>query len=850
MRRVACFAAVVVACLACSTFGTERQRLLMDDGWRFTLNDPPDAGTVFDFPEARDLSKARPADIAAEPALEAARQDPAAINLGGQVSFVQPSFNDGQWRSLDLPHDWVVELPFDSRADVNHGFKAISPKIGNTIGWYRRSFNLSAEDKGSTLWVEFDGVYRNSVVWLNGHCLGREPSGYSSFWYDISKAAIYGGANELVVRVDATRTEGWFYEGAGIYRHVWLVKTDPVHVAHWGTFVTSDVEGPNAIVTARTTVRNDQDSTVKCQVVSTIVDAENKTVVESKSPVLTVAAGSQSEIGQALRIPHVNLWSLDTPYMYKLLTTVQVDGKTTDSGYQTPFGVRTIRFDANDGFFLNGQRVEIKGTCNHQDHAGVGSALPDRLQYYRVEKLKEMGSNAYRTSHNDPTPELLDACDKLGMLVMDEHRLIGMTPEILGEVRGQVMRDRNHPSVFIWSIGNEEPTQASDLGVAIGVAMQNVVHQLDPTRLCTQAMNNGWGRGLSDVIDVQGFNYLRQGGGTGRGTPAPQATSAYHAMDDYHAAYPNRPAIGTEEASTLSTRGIYADDRAHGYESAYDVDYPRWGTTAEQWWPYYVARPWAAGAFVWTGFDYRGEPTPYRWPCISSQFGIMDTCGFPKDNFYYYQAWWSGKPVLHLLPHWNWAGKEGQPIDVWCYSNYPSVELFLNGTSLGKQDMPVNSHLEWKVPYTPGTLEARAYKGDQVVATTQVQTTGPAAKLILTPDRMTISEDGRDVSVVSVAVADADGRTVPTAGNLVKFTINGGGRIIGVGNGEPSSHEADKASQRSAFAGLCMAIVQSMPAAADGISPVPITLTASSEGLARATVTLQAVEGTPTPSVP
>jgi beta-galactosidase len=843
MRRVSCLAAVVIASLACSAFGIERQRLLLDDGWRFTLNDAPDAGTIFDFPEAHDLSKARPADIAAEPALEAAWPDAAAINLGANVSFVQPGFDDSQWRLLDLPHDWVVELPFDQRGDVNHGFKAIGPKIGNTIGWYRRSFNLPAEDKGRTLWVEFDGVYRNSVVWLNGHCLGREPSGYSSFWYDISKAANFGGANELVVRVDATRTEGWFYEGAGIYRHVWLVKTDPVHVDHWGTFVTSDVEGPNAIVTARTTVRNDLDSTVKCQVVSTVVDADGKTIVEGKSVVLTVAARSQSEIGQALRVPHVNLWSLDTPYMYKLLTTVQVGGQVTDSGYQTPFGVRTIRFDPNDGFFLNGQRVEIKGTCNHQDHAGVGTALPDRLQYFRVEKLKEMGSNADRTSHNDPTPELLDACDKLGMLVMDEHRLIGMTPEILGQLRRQVMRDRNHPSVFIWSIGNEEPTQGSDLGTAIGVAMENVVHQLDPTRLCTQAMNNSWGRGLSDVIDVQGFNYLRQGGGGRRG-PLTQPVSAYHAMDVYHAAYPNRPAIGTEEASTLSTRGIYANDKVRGYMSAYDLNYPGWGTTADMWWPYYLARPWAAGAFVWTGFDYRGEPTPYRWPCISSQFGIMDTCGFPKDNFYYYEAWWTDKPVLHLLPHWNWAGKEGQPIDVWCFSNYPSVELFLNGTSVGKQEMPVNGHLEWKVPYAPGTLEARAYKGDQVVATTQVRTTGAAAKIILTPDRATISADGRDVSVLSVAVADAKGLTVPTAGNLVKFTISGGGKIIGVGNGEPSSHEADKASQRSAFAGLCMAIVQS------GQQPGPITLTAESDGLAPATITLQAVEGTPTPSVP
>jgi beta-galactosidase len=845
MRRAHGLAVAVVLCLAVSAWGADRQRLLLDFGWRFTLNDPSDAGSTFDFQEARNLAKASPADIAAEDGIAATQPDPVATNLGASVSYVQPPLDDSSWRHVDLPHDWVVELGFDQRGNNSHGSHAIGPQIGNTIGWYRRHFDLPAEDKGQAVWIEFDGVYRNSLVWLNGHCLGRNVSGYTSFWYDISKIANYGTSNELVVRVDATHTEGWFYEGAGIYRHVWLVTTDPVHVAHWGTCVTSSVQGPNAYVTARTTVRNDSDQPAKCAVTSTITDADGKQVAQLKSAVVTVDPQSEREVGQALPIRGVNLWSTDTPYLYQLNTSIEADGKPADSGYQTPFGVRTLRFDADQGFFLNGKHLEVQGTCNHQDHAGVGSALPDRLQYFRIEKLKEMGANALRTSHNDPTPELLDACDKLGMLVMDEHREIGYSPEILGQVRRLVMRDRNHPSVFLWSIGNEEPIQASDLGASVAIAMEGLFHQLDSTRECTEAMNNGWGRGLSAVIDVQGFNYLRQGGGGGaRRTTVPTNVDGYTAMDQFHAAFPSKPTIGTEEASTLSTRGQYVNDRANSYMSAYDVNNPTWGATAEQWWPYYLKRPWVAGAFVWTGFDYRGEPTPYRWPAVSSQFGILDTCGFPKDNFYYYQANWTSKPVLHLLPHWNWSGKEGQPIDVWCYSNLDSVELFLNGVSLGKQAVQATSHLDWKVPYAAGTLEARGYKGDSIVATTKVETTGAPAKLVLTPDRSTINADGQDISLVTVAVADAQGRIVPTANNLVQFTIGGGGNIIGVGNGEPASHEPDKASQRSAFAGLCMAFVRAERQAG------PITLTASADGLQSATLTLTAQAATPTPFVP
>jgi beta-galactosidase len=850
---VTIFMMATVLSLAVPSLAIERQRLSMDANWRFTLDDPKDAGSQFDYPEVRDLAKTRAEAAAQEAVLTTQRSDPVALNVGSQVSYVQPDFNDSAWRQLDLPHDWVVELPFDQNGNNGHGSFKIGPdpRLGNTIGWYRRKFDLPAEDKGHVLTVEFDGVYRNCLVWINGHCLGRNVSGYTSFSFNISQFANYGGSNELVVRVDASRTEGWFYEGAGIYRHVWLVKTDPIHVARWGTFVTSQVWGQNAVVSAEAAVRNDSQSPRTIEVEETVVDDKGANVVTKNQPRILLNPGDRRIVDMNLpAIYNATLWSLEKPYLYKLVTTIRDDSGVLDT-YNTTFGIRTLRFDANQGFFLNGRHVEIQGTCNHQDHAGVGTALPDAINYFRVAKLKEMGANAYRTSHNDPTPELLDACDKLGMLVMDETRQIGMTAQVTADLTHLVERDRNHPSVFIWSVGNEEPLQGSAQGAEICTYMQNIVHGLDPTRPCTQAMNNAWGSGVSTVIDIQGYNYLKQGGGGGGGrrggTTQPataQPSTPYPAMDRFHAAFPMKPSIGTEEASTLATRGIYENDRTHSYESAYDVNVPGWGTTAEQWWTFYLKRPYVAGAFVWTGFDYRGEPTPYRWPAVSSQFGIMDTCGFPKDDFYYYQAWWTHKPVLHILPHWNWAGKEGQPIDVRCFSNFQAVELFLNGQSLGKQTMPANSHLQWSVPYAPGTLEARGYKGDQVAMTTQIQTTGSPARVEMTPDRATINSDGRDVAVVTVAIVDAQGNTVPTASNLVKFTVSGDARIIGVGNGDPGSHEPDKAEQRSAFSGLCEVLVQSGHRGGD------IQLTANSDGLLPNTLTIATQPGNPTPMVP
>jgi beta-galactosidase len=608
--------------------------------------------------------------------------------------------------------------------------------------------------------------------------VGRQPRGYSSFRYDITDVANYGGENTISVRVDASQFEGWFYEGAGIYRHVWLVKTAPLAVAPEGTFVYSRFKdgaphGP-AEIDIETQLSNFQTNATEADVSYEILDPSGKKVAMAQARA-TLAPSTSQEVKQKTYVDAPLLWSPETPHLYKLVTIVRSAGKTVDR-VETEFGIRTFAFDPQKGFLLNGKRYVVKGTADHQDHAGVGVALPDALQYFRVRKLKEMGSSAIRTAHNEPTEELLEACDRLGMLVLDESRTFASDAQDLALLESQVRRDRNHASVFVWSIGNEEPLQATPVATRVARTMQTLVHQLDPSRSVTFAeccVGNEF-VGVNKVIDVRGWNY-----------------HVGPSMDDYHAAHPKQPNIGTETASILTTRGIYKIDQKRGYQSAYDdkENLPRDDTsTAESWWTYYAARPWLSGGFAWTGFDYRGEND---WPDINANYGIIDMAGFPKDDFYYYQSWWSNKPVLHLLPHWNWLGKEGQNIDVRCFSNADEVELFLNGTSLGRKAMPRNSHLQWIVPYAPGTLVARGYKAGKLEAEEKVETTGAPAAIKLTPDRTTINPDGEDVSVITIAVTDAQGRVVPVADNLVDFEISGAGKIIGVGNGDPSSHEPD-----------------------------------------------------------
>jgi beta-galactosidase len=736
-----------------------RERIPMDAGWHFALGNAADQHMDFDF--------------ATIPFFFA--------KAGYGDGPASPKFDDRTWRIVNLPHDWAVELPFDRRGDGNHGSKAIGRNFPeNSVGWYRKSFTIPAEDFGRRIGIAFDGVYRDSQVWVNGFYLGTEPSGYSGFHYDMTDYLNYGGTNVIVVRANATLEEGWFYEGAGIYRHVWLTKTSPLHVAHDGTFVTAEVADPTAAypeaqVTAQVTVRNDGDSGARFTIGEEIEDAAGQFVAQSLAFDAGASAASNSDYSTTIPVHDAHLWSLEDPYLYKLITTIKSGDKVVDR-YETAFGIRTIRFDADHGFFLNGKHVEIKGTDDHQDHAGVGVAVPDTLNAFRVERLKAMGSNAIRASHNPPTPEVLDACDRLGMLVLDENRAMGVTPEDYGQFRRLIARDRNHPSVVLWSIGNEEwSLEWTAFGERITRDMVAFGKRLDPTRPFTVALS-GSGAGNSLSTDVLGFNYYVQ-----------------HHIDEMHARFPLKPIVGTEESSSEHTRGIYADDLAHQHLVAYDFEADGHHVSVEDGWRYYLARPFAAGLFYWTGFDYRGETTPFEWPAISSQFGMIDTCGFFKDNAYLLQSWWTDKSMVHLLPHWNWPGKEGQPIDVRVYSNADAVELFLNGKSLGRKAMPRNSHLEWKVTYEPGTLVARGYNaGGSEVASDTVETAGPAGAIQLIPNTAKIAADGESVSVVTVRINDATGRMAPTAGNLVSFSLTGPGRIIGVGNGDPASHEPDR----------------------------------------------------------
>ncbi|HEY5088314.1 MAG TPA: beta-galactosidase GalA, partial [Gemmatimonadaceae bacterium] len=692
------------------------------------------------------------------------------------------------------------------------------------------AFDLPAADSQRRISLEFDGVFRDAMVVLNGHYLGRNASGYAPFRYDISDIANFGGQNVVVLRADATEYEGWFYEGAGIYRHVWLVKTNPLHVPQWGAFVRSDFAArdgvaDSALLTIATDIANDSDDPATCKIVSEIRDPSGNVVRTLTAAPTRMEPWERSTITQTATIPAPKLWSVSSPLLHTLITTVfDSKGDSADRA-ETSFGIRSFHFDVDRGFFLNGQRVALKGTCNHQDHAGLGTALPDAVQTYRIKKLKEMGSNAYRTSHNPPTAELLDACDRLGMLVLDETRMFSSQPEGLSQLERMIRRDRNHPSVFAWSISNEEwDSQGTTAGTHVARTMRRLARSIDPSRPVTAAMDSSYGKGVSLALDVQGLNYMRE------------------SIDRLHRDMPALPLFESETASAFATRGIYAKDAQDGYVSAYDVNKPGYGATAEEWWNFTIARPWLAGGFAWTGFDYRGEPSPYDWPCISSHFGIVDTCGFPKDTFYYYQAWWGDKPVLHLFPHWNWTGSEGREIDVWVHSNLDRVELFLNGASLGAKAMQPNKHLSWQVPYAPGVIEARGYTNGKLVMSTKRETTGPATRIVLNADREWLSADGEDVVVVDAHVVDAQNRAVPTADAEISFAVSGNGTIIGVGNGDPSSHEPDKGKTRRLFSGRCAAVVQATRAAG------ALHIEASSPGLASATAMISSRPSTPRPN--
>ena len=778
--------------------GAGRERLLLDFGWRFHFGNANDA--------AKDLGFG-------------AGQSGNFQKTGNFIAASSLAFDDGDWRAVDLPHDWAVELPFvNDPALTSKGFYPLGRNYPETsVGWYRRMFEIPAADAGKRITLEFDGAYRETMVVFNGFYIGRHSGGYDPFQFDVTDFVYPGKTNVLLVRVDATLSDGWFYEGAGIYRHVWLVKTHPVHVKQWGTFVSAKVASGDATVSIRTEVNNHGKDAQNARVTSTILDPSGKPVGKAVTASASVAEGGEQSYEQTIVVKRPLRWSLEERNLYKLVTEVSAQGQIVDR-YETPFGIRTVEFDAQKGFFLNGKSVKLKGTCNHQDHAGLGAALPDAVQYYRVRKLQEMGCNAIRTSHNPPTPELLNACDELGMLVFDETRMMSSNPEGLAQFGDLVRRDRNHPSVFMWSMGNEEAQANTETGLHILTAMKAVATAYDGSRPVSIAPIRAIGVGGLVECDVMGYNYM---------DPAAEA---------YHKAHPEKPVIGTETVSAVGTRGIYVTDFEKGYVGSYDPYTTTGRASAEGWWSFCNSREWMSGGFVWTGFDYRGEPSPNGWPNISSQYGIIDMCGFPKDSFFYYQSWWTSQPVLHLFPHWNWEGMNGKEIAVWVYSNLDKVELFLNGKSLGAKDVKKDSHVAWVVPYAPGAIEARGSKGGQVVMTTKRETTSAATKLVMKADRQEASADGEDVVMFAVEVQDAQGRVVPITDNVVNFRVSGAGKLIGVGNGDPTDHESDKGTVRKAFCGYCMALAQSAKTAGS------ITVEATSPGLTSASVTIATKE--------
>ena len=682
-------------------------------------------------------------------------------------------FDDRAWRKLDLPHDWAVEQSFSEKASFSHGFKTAGKGFPEkSIGWYRKKISIPESDKGRIISLKFDGVFRNSKVFFNGYFLGTEQSGYNGFEYDVSAYVNYGGENTIVVRVDASMEEGWFYEGAGIYRHVYLQKTNPIHIVSNGTYVISEIKNDNAEITAEVTIENKGNDKGSIEIIQTILDTGGKQISSVSENVPAPEFYKKANFTSKLAVKNPLLWDIENPNLYRLVTDIKQNGQIIDR-YETSFGIRTMKFDAEKGFFLNGKPVKLKGTNNHQDHAGIGTALPDELQYYRIKKLKEMGSNAYRCSHHPPTPELLKACDELGMLVIDETRLMGINDYHLNDLKRMIERDRNHPSIFCWSVGNEEwNIEGNIVGERITTIMQGFTKSIDSTRPVTVAISSGFRSGISSVVEIMGYNYLGNGD-----------------IDAHRNEFKKQPGMGTEEGSTFATRGIYFTDDVKHYQSAYDKKPRPTFYSIEEGWKFYAERPYLAGVFFWTGFDYRGEPTPYGWPSVTSYFGMMDVCGFPKDNVFYLKSWWGTEPVLHILPHWNWSGMEGKEIDVWAYSNCDEVELFLNKKSLGKKKMELNGHLEWKVKYEAGTLEAIGFKNGKKVLSQVQKTTGSPENIKLSVDKENLSNS--NVVMVTAELTDKKGLHVPTADDEIAFSIKGG-KILGVGNGNPTSLESDK----------------------------------------------------------
>ncbi|HLM55212.1 MAG TPA: beta-galactosidase GalB [Pyrinomonadaceae bacterium] len=847
--------------------GGGRERVSFNRGWLFRKDDPAGAEGRLAYERIKPWLNRTGGEFTAR----AAEPPPPEGNPGEDVSYTRPDLDERGWRRLDLPHDWGVEGPFRQEYPGETGKL---PWWG--VGWYRKHFDVAAADRGRRIYLDVDGAMSYAGVWLNGRFVGGWPYGYASFRLDLTPHVRYGAENVVAIRLDNPPESSRWYPGGGIYRNVWLVKTSPAHVAHWGTYVTTpEVTSSAATVGVRVTLENSSDAAGEVTLRTRLYELGAagrrlpRPVAETGPAKLKLAAGARatSEARAVVRAP--KLWSTRRPSLYAAVTTVEQAGKTVDT-YETVFGIRTVKFDAERGLLLNGEPVEIKGVCNHHDLGALGAAVNTRALERQLEILKEMGVNAVRTSHNPPAPELLDLADRMGLLVVDEafdawrrskkkndyHLLFDDWHE--KDLRALVRRDRNHPSVILWSTGNEIPEQGSAEGHKLSQRLTDIVREEDPTRPVTAGANhvNAGYNGFQKTVDVFGYNY--KPGEYGK----------------FREKNPAVPLYGSETSSTVSSRGEYffpvEEDKDKGKAdfqvSSYDLYAPRWATTPDAEFRGQDLHPHVAGEFVWTGFDYLGEPTPYnadlsnllnftnpseqaraerelkelgriRVPSRSSYFGIVDLAGFPKDRFYIYQARWRPElPMAHLLPHWTWPGREGQTTPVHVYTSGDEAELFLNGRSLGrKRKGPHEYRLRWdEVKYEPGELRAVAYKGGRRWAEDIVKTAGAAAKLTLKADRASVRADGEDLSFVTVSVTDAGGLVVPRAKNRVRLELSGPGEILATDNGDATSFEPFQSKERNAYNGLCLVVIRTRPN-----TPGRITLRARSEGLKESAIVIR-----------
>ena len=786
------------------------------------------------------------------------------FHLGDITEASSAEYDDSSWRTLDLPHDWAIEGEFSADNPSGAGGGALP----GGVGWYRKTFKLDKKLEGKKIFIDFDGVYMNSEVWINGTYLGLRPYGYISFRYDLTPYLSFDSENTIAVRVDnSEQPNSRWYSGCGIYRNVWLTTVEPLYVDLWGTYVTTpEVSEQKATVSVSTTIKSEMTAEASVKI-ETIIRDGSQNSVSTQSTTQQFKPGDSNVIEQQLQIDNPLFWSVDNPHLYTVVTNLYADGKQTDS-YETPLGVRTFEFDAEKGFFLNGESIKIKGVCMHHDLGALGASINTRALERQLEILREMGVNGIRTAHNPPAPELLQLCDKMGFIVQDETfdmwRKRKTTYDYSlyfnewheRDLTDHILRDRNHPSIFSWSIGNEvmeqwtqadadtldimqanlllnftrdiDESEISDtlsVNSLLTIKLVNMVKELDPTRPVTAGNNETRTINhllLSGALDIIGFNYH------------------LNDYDNVKVEYPGKPFIASETTSALATRGYYRmpSDSAYIWParwdmtfedpsfscSAYDNCHVPWGSTHEDTWRKVKENDYVSGLYIWTGFDYIGEPTPFNFPARSSYFGIIDLAGFPKDAYYMYQSEWSDKTMLHVFPHWNW--EQGETVDIWAYyNNADEAELFVNGVSQGvKQKSDSVFHVSWRTTYEPGEIKVVTRKDGKEVMSRETKTAGEPYQIKLTPDRSQISAN-RDLSFITVEVLDKDGNLCPNADNLVNFEIEGGGKIAGVDNGNPVSMESFKAPMRKAFYGKCLVIVESNK------TGTPIQLKATSDGL-------------------